>query len=64
MTCVCGWGGPGPCPCPGNPTCAPEHLAVTLPRNATNSGWRCPACGAGNAPWIAQCPCNSKEPKT
>lgn len=22
-----------------------------------NPGWLCPACGRGNAPWVAQCPC-------
>ena len=21
-------------------------------------GWKCPCCGRGNAPWVAQCPCN------
>jgi hypothetical protein len=26
------------------------------------SGWRCPSCGAGNAPWVARCACTPIPP--
>jgi hypothetical protein len=25
------------------------------------SGWACPVCGKGNAPFVAQCPCEGRE---
>ena len=27
-----------------------------------SQGWQCPVCGAVNAPWLSQCPCNGKVP--
>jgi hypothetical protein len=27
-------------------------------------GWKCPACGRGNAPWSAVCPCVNTWPIT
>lgn len=30
--------------------------ATPLPDN-TPTGWRCPTCGRGNAPWSSVCPC-------
>ena len=61
--CVCGWGGPGPCPCakpvmPGGYTLPPApQFWPTIPRPQGETGWRCPNCGAGNSPFVTQCPC-------
>ena len=26
----------------------------------TQTGWVCPICGAGLAPWVSRCPCQDK----
>jgi hypothetical protein len=33
----------------------PEYGGAT---GSVPVGWKCPCCGRGNAPWLAQCPCN------
>ena len=57
--CVCGWGGEGPCPCPNRQrySVSADRLWPTIPRPQGETGWRCPNCGAGNAPFVTQCPC-------
>jgi DNA-directed RNA polymerase subunit RPC12/RpoP len=29
-----------------------------------SDGWRCPACGRGNAPWVATCQCYGQQATT
>jgi hypothetical protein len=36
-----------------NEALMPRALAPVL------TGWLCPRCGGGVAPWLAQCPCNT-----
>ena len=33
----------------------------TIPHPQGETGWRCPNCGAGNAPFVTQCPCAKGE---
>jgi len=37
------------------PTCYAQRTA----RSSTPTGWLCPACGRGNAPRTATCPCKA-----
>lgn len=34
----------------------PKEQKPPEPTQGT-SGWRCPVCGRGNAPFVSQCPC-------
>jgi len=47
----------------GAHTCRDPQPIVTLPTaesaGAVLTGWMCPACGRGNAPWASFCPCTS-----
>lgn len=36
--------------CAREPESMPERAPALI-------GWQCPACGRGNAPWQATCPC-------
>lgn len=40
--------------CVGN--CALQAKSP-MPAPHALTGWQCPACGRGNAPWNATCPC-------
>ena len=37
-----------------DPTPYPVWLLPSMP---SAPGWVCPACGAGNAPWVSRCSC-------
>ncbi len=41
------------------PTGDPPNPNSVVP---VQQGWKCPACGAGNAPWNKTCPCVSITP--
>lgn len=53
-TCCCTYGTHDPrcCMNRGHHAFVP-HTENPIP----SSGWTCPSCGRGNAPWIATCPC-------
>lgn len=39
-----------------------QHLCPGPPqRPVGGAGWLCPACGKGNAPFVAQCPCEGRQ---
>ena len=40
-----------------------DPLMTTVPWVTPGpTGWRCPACGGGNAPWVGRCPCTPPPP--
>ena len=39
----------------------PEVYEIPIPQGfGEQSGWICPVCGRGLAPWVSVCPCNDK----
>ncbi len=48
---------------PTKPT-TPKPPPPPAPPSPMREGWVCPVCGAGNAPWVAQCPCAGMGPGT
>ena len=40
-----------------------DPLMTTVPWVTPGpTGWRCPVCGGGNAPWVGRCPCTAAGP--